>query len=581
MILTHRTSPPPKVYLLLFAILLLLTHYNLQAQPNETEAYNSLSYQWQYKPDSVFLQLKQRYAAAVQKGWYAEQGTALNQMGSICFHLGHYAQALEYYLDATQAFEKSHSLPLLADNYNDLGILYFYSRDTMQARQYYNSALKLYEQLHNSSGIAMTLGKIGHLFEKKQQYDSALFYQHRALILYSSLANKKGMAKIWENLGSIHEDLARYDSAMQYFRQALALYRLAGEKSEHIEVVNNIGDILRKTGRYREALVYTRMAVTMADSVHELYQLCSGYRDIAKTYNLLHRDDSAFIYLELSRKYLLDIYSQENARQMQFLQVQYELEQQNKEIHSLQNERRLNTIISISVAIIIVLLAILGIAVINRQKMKIRNEKALSEQNRHILTAKNQLMEMELKSRQLEEEKLKAEIRNRQLEKEKLDTELKNRALEEDQLRQQIEIKTKELSTQALHVIQKNQLLEELHRHLEEMIKDEKRDQKKQLKQLSQQINQNFNNDSYWEDFRNTFEQIHQSFFAHLKEIAPDLTSAELRLVSLLKMNMNSNDMATMLGISQDSLRVSRYRLRKKLNLGQGENLYSFLQNLG
>jgi hypothetical protein len=34
------------------------------------------------------------------------------------------------------------------------------------------------------------------------------------------------------------------------------------------------------------------------------------------------------------------------------------------------------------------------------------------------------------------------------------------------------------------------------------------------------------------------------------------------------------------LGISIDSLRVARYRLRKKLNIDQGENLTTFIQAL-
>jgi len=50
--------------------------------------------------------------------------------------------------------------------------------------------------------------------------------------------------------------------------------------------------------------------------------------------------------------------------------------------------------------------------------------------------------------------------------------------------------------------------------------------------------------------------------------------------VALIKMNLSSKDMALLFGISQDSLRVARYRLRKKLNIEQGENLSSFIQTL-
>jgi DNA-binding CsgD family transcriptional regulator len=53
-----------------------------------------------------------------------------------------------------------------------------------------------------------------------------------------------------------------------------------------------------------------------------------------------------------------------------------------------------------------------------------------------------------------------------------------------------------------------------------------------------------------------------------------------MRLIALLKVNMDSKDIAGLLGISNDSLRVARYRLRKKLNLEQGDNLSTFIQAL-
>jgi DNA-binding CsgD family transcriptional regulator len=53
-----------------------------------------------------------------------------------------------------------------------------------------------------------------------------------------------------------------------------------------------------------------------------------------------------------------------------------------------------------------------------------------------------------------------------------------------------------------------------------------------------------------------------------------------MRLIALLRINLDSADIATLLGISTDSLRVSRYRLRKKLNIAQGDNLTAFIQSL-
>jgi hypothetical protein len=145
---------------------------------------------------------------------------------------------------------------------------------------------------------------------------------------------------------------------------------------------------------------------------------------------------------------------------------------------------------------------------------------------------------------------------------------------------EQLALKSKELTTHTLQVIQHNQFLENMRSKLEEMIKDDKRDQKKQLLQLVKQISQNINHDQQWKDFTLLFEQLHQSFFDNLKAHCEDLTVNDIRLIALLKMNMSSKDMAVIFGISQDSLRVARYRLRKKLNIVEGDNLNSFIQTI-
>jgi len=506
----------------------------------------------QIAPDSTFLALKEAYNRAVEKKEPLAAARCLVQMGQICFHLGHFPQALEYHLQAGNIFRKEGAQQQLADNLNDIGMLYYYNKQPELSRRQYEEALAIFRQLNNKTGVALTYGKIGHLYEKQQQYDSAFLYQRRALAAYLSADDKAGMSKIYENIGSIYEDLARYDSASFYFNKALELNIQGEDKIARIEILNNLGDVCRKTGQYAGALMQTRRALLLALELHEQRQLSGAYRDIAKAHHLAGANDSAFYYLELSRQYLLETYSEENSKQVALLQTVYDIEKKNNEIERLQNARKTTRIITAATVIVILLLVALGILVISRQRLKLRNEQILRQQHRQIFETEKELMEAALQNKQLQEGKLKEEL----------------------------EVRSRELTTHTLHLIQKNQLLEELRVRLDEMVKDEKRDQKKQLKQLLGQINHSFNHDQYWVDFRNIFEQVHQAFFDNLKKYCDTLTSNDLRVVALLKMNMESQDIATLLGISQDSLRVVRYRLRKKLNLQQGESLTAFIQSL-
>lgn len=123
-------------------------------------------------------------------------------------------------------------------------------------------------------------------------------------------------------------------------------------------------------------------------------------------------------------------------------------------------------------------------------------------------------------------------------------------------------------------------MLEDLRTRLQEMSKEDMREQRKQILSLIKLIDQNFVQDKDWDDFRNIFEQVHGDFLEQLQKRSTDLTSADLRLASLIRLNLPSRDISTILGISPDSLRISRYRLRKKLCLVQGDSLSAFILSL-
>jgi DNA-binding CsgD family transcriptional regulator len=76
-----------------------------------------------------------------------------------------------------------------------------------------------------------------------------------------------------------------------------------------------------------------------------------------------------------------------------------------------------------------------------------------------------------------------------------------------------------------------------------------------------------------WNKFKELFEQVYQGFFTRLKEKLPDLTQAEIRLVCLSKLKLDTKQMAGILGVSTDTIKKTRYRLRKKLGLSGEDNI--------
>ena len=138
--------------------------------------------------------------------------------------------------------------------------------------------------------------------------------------------------------------------------------------------------------------------------------------------------------------------------------------------------------------------------------------------------------------------------------------------------------KKKELTTHALHLAKKNEVLEGLKQKAKELKTNEASNNGYQ--QLIRTINFDLQDDNNWENFSRYFEQVHKDFNSNVKSKYPEVTSNELRLMALLKMNLTSKEIANNLKISPEGIKKARYRLRKKLDITTEESLQDLVLSL-
>ena len=136
----------------------------------------------------------------------------------------------------------------------------------------------------------------------------------------------------------------------------------------------------------------------------------------------------------------------------------------------------------------------------------------------------------------------------------------------------------KELTTHALHLAHKNEVLLDLKAQLKELKSDSPNSRSYQ--NVINTINLDINNDSNWEQFRTYFEDVHKDFNANVKRNYPEVSANDLRLMSLLKMNLSTKEIANILNISTEGVKKARYRLRKKLNLTTEDSLQELVIEL-
>lgn len=91
--------------------------------------------------------------------------------------------------------------------------------------------------------------------------------------------------------------------------------------------------------------------------------------------------------------------------------------------------------------------------------------------------------------------------------------------------------------------------------------------------------NQRILTDDDWAAFKSYFEKVYPGFIKNVRDTYPSITQAEERLFLCLKINLKNKETASMLGISNDSVKKNRNRLRKRLKLTEKEDLEVFIMN--
>ncbi|WP_332912225.1 hypothetical protein [Algoriphagus boritolerans] len=117
-----------------------------------------------------------------------------------------------------------------------------------------------------------------------------------------------------------------------------------------------------------------------------------------------------------------------------------------------------------------------------------------------------------------------------------------------------------------MHLIQKNKLLHDIKISLKNLTEEEKNRQlTAQLNRLIKSIDKDLDGGEEWSRFSENFDQVHGNFITRLKEKYPELTPQEIRFSAYLRMNLNTKEIANLLGISVRGVEIGRYRVRKKI----------------
>ena len=167
--------------------------------------------------------------------------------------------------------------------------------------------------------------------------------------------------------------------------------------------------------------------------------------------------------------------------------------------------------------------------------------------------------------------------KEKQIEKEKL----KVIYLENQRLSQELSFKKQELTSKVLQLCRKNEFLHSLDKKVIDIKSKLQGTEKSEFDRLSRQINRDMEADNDWVQFLKSFESVHPNFKKLLLQTYPTFAPNEIRMAYLMRMNLESKDIANLLNITPDGVKKARYRMRKKMEKDSAVNLTEYFLNFG
>ncbi|WMI69144.1 tetratricopeptide repeat protein [Mangrovimonas sp. YM274] len=452
-------------------------------------------------------------------------------------------EALKHYQEALHFQTKQDTSTIYASN--KIAELYLSLKKYEAAKKYLNESLKLSDALKFDKGKATALGLMGSVAEKESKYETALECQESSLKLFESLKDSTGLAVTYENIGSIYEDLEDYDKAYRYFAGARA-FSIHSPMHVRLNIINNMGDVKRKNGEFEKGLTYTKLALEEAKIAGNTHQQESALKDLAKVYSALGDFQLAYQFMEEHAHLNEQEIERKNGEQVGALQVLYEVKEKEAQLALLHQQNEIQSIRQriLAFASVLALLTLSGWFIYFKKK---------KQQEAKIGAYKQQILQADLDRKTAEEAALQREI----------------------------EFKLTALTNYSLHLANKNKMLENISRTLSNLKGRNQAMVVSKLNDLVKEIDLDLSKENEWTEFTGYFEQIHPQFFKNLNAAADEaLSPSELRLAMLLRLNLSSKEIASILRITPDSVRIARYRMRKKLPLDSKQDLQAFLWEL-
>jgi DNA-binding CsgD family transcriptional regulator/tetratricopeptide (TPR) repeat protein len=500
--------------------------------PLRTELAGKLSYFDGNIAKEIFLDVQKNIK---DKGYTSDhyqklEAELLYSLSSVSLNLQDTAGALQYANEALAIATEIEYDMIIGRSISNLGNIYSRQMDFEKAKQFHKRALAIQKKANSTYGQALTLNRIGRVFSRQKMMDSAAYYYKKAIDVDTS---KTLRLQIKGNLAGIYAKAEKYDLAASIYLENL---KLLDPTAYNVRAQNHLS-LARVYDAFKEhskANAHVDSAIVFAEKINALYLIQAAHH--AKV-GIAHNDKKfteSYEAFLIQDRYKDSIVQEDTTKRFADLEFSYRYKNE-KELaaNQLENETSKKRLYFILLFVVVVL-ALLSIYFILRGKKQ------------KIALAKNA-------------------VKLKDMERMKSDLALANR---ENELKK---------------VVIENSITEEVLNKTLDDIKEivtfqDENERKKSLRSLSLSLISEKNRHGSTSSLQLYLDKVEMEFKIHLDQNFQQFSSKEKELVYLLKLGLTSNEISKVLNSSIESVKSTRYRIRKKLGIDPTTDIIEYIE---
>ncbi|MBS1637909.1 MAG: sensor histidine kinase [Bacteroidetes bacterium] len=221
--------------------------------------------------------------------YYANYTYVLNQQGKL-------DESLRLNLEALDIARKKGTHQDVADCLFNTGSCYNNLGNYDKALTYYIDAAHLLETLHAHKDLITVYDNIGGVFTNSGQYQKGLYYHTLALQKAKLDDDSMGIAKTLINIGNSYNLLNNTADAEKNIRQGLAIARIKNNTYLESIALNTLAGIYNGKNQFREAAIQAYEALRLAKKIDSKYAETEALKTILTSYLSLKAYDSCIVY---------------------------------------------------------------------------------------------------------------------------------------------------------------------------------------------------------------------------------------------------------------------------------------------